>query len=405
MKYGRLPWFEPAELDDRQRAYYERLLSGPRDRSALTDAEGRLYGAFNARLLDPPVGTAIQELGAALRFGGELSARAREIVILSVAAAERCEYEWAAHARVARRAGLTEDELEGLRDGAGMPSFSPQEQAVLAAARALIDGRDLSDQQFAAAETQIGLAPLFDIISLVGHYQHTAMALRVWRTPPRDGDQPVFGPRPDTAEPAAPTAEPVADTAASIADTAKRLADPAEPSAPPPAGTAGPRPLPAALAALLAGRPAADSTEQAFPLLTVDAAGFPHVALLSRAEVEVSPAGDALLAAIASERTRANLLRERRCTVIAVGGQTAHYAKFTVSATLSAPPLLGCELRLADYKADSLGIDLSPAEYTATSGLAQLEHWDRSQALLDRLAAGSAAHGAADGAADDRHDR
>jgi AhpD family alkylhydroperoxidase len=360
MKYGRLPWFEPAELDDRQRAYYERLLSGPRDRSALTDAEGRLYGAFNARLLDPPVGTAIQELGAALRFGGELSARAREIVILSVAAAERCEYEWAAHARVARRAGLTEDELAGLRDGASVPSFSPQEQTVLAAARALIAGRDLSDQQFAAAETQIGLAPLFDIISLVGHYQHTAMALRVWRTPPRDGDEPVFGP--------------------------------------PPAGAAGPRPLPAALAALLAGRPAPDSTEQAFPLLTVDAAGFPHVALLSRAEIEVSPAGDGLLAAIASERTRANLLRDRRCTVIAVGGQTAHYAKFTVCATLSAPPLLGCELRLADYKADSLGIDLSPVEYAATSGLAQLEHWDRSQALLGRLAAGSAVYGADDSA-------
>jgi AhpD family alkylhydroperoxidase len=397
MKYGRLPWFEPAELDDRQRAYYERLLSGPRDRSALTDAEGRLYGAFNARLLDPPVGTAIQELGAALRFGGELSARAREIVILSVAAAERCDYEWAAHARVARRTGLTEDELVGLRDGAGVPSFSPQEQAVLAAARALIAGRDLSDQQFAAAETQIGLAPLFDVISLVGHYQHTAMALRVWRTPPRDGDQPVFGPGAGTAEPVADPAGPVADTAEPVADTAEPAADTAEPAPPPPAGSAGsagPRPLPAALAALLAGRPAQDSTEQAFPLLTVDADGFPHVALLSRAEIEVSQTGTALLAAIASERTRANLLRYRRCTLIAVGGQTAHYAKFTVSATLSAAPLLGCELRLADYKADSLGIDLSPIEYAATSGLAQLEHWDRSRALLRRLAAGDADDGA-----------
>src|ERR1700761_4402486 len=112
MKYGRLPWFEPAELDERQRAYYERLLSGPRDRSPRTAPEGRLYGAFTARLLDPPVGTAIQELGAALRFGGELSGRAREIVILTVAASERCDYEFAAHARAARRTGMTEDEID-----------------------------------------------------------------------------------------------------------------------------------------------------------------------------------------------------------------------------------------------------------------------------------------------------
>jgi hypothetical protein len=154
---------------------------------------------------------------------------------------------------------------------------------------------------------------------------------------------------------------------------------------------AGPGPLPAPLAALLAGRPAPGGTEQAFPLLTVDETGFPHVALLSRAEIEVSASGAALFVAIASGRTRANLLRGRRCTLIAVGGQSAHYAKLVVSATLSAPPLLGCELRLAEYKADSLGIDLSPVEYAATGDLAQLEHWDQSLALLRRLAAGSAA--------------
>ncbi|HEY1819055.1 MAG TPA: carboxymuconolactone decarboxylase family protein [Trebonia sp.] len=364
MRYGRLPWFEPADLDDHQRAYYERLLAGPRDRASLTDADGRLYGAFNARLLDPPVGTAIQELGAALRFGGELSARDREIVILEVAASERCEYEWAAHAKVARRAGLTEDELEGLRSGADVPSLSPHEQSVRRTARALIIGRDLSDEQFTAAEEQIGLVSLFDIISLVGHYQHTAMALRVWRTPPRDETQAAFGP-------AGPAGQ-------------AEIAGPKQPASP--EAQVGPVPLPGAFAALLAGRPALDAIEQGFPFLTVDPGGFPHVALLSRAEVEVSPAGDAVFAVIASERTRANLIRNRRCSLIAVADQTAHYAKFRVTATVDQPPLLGCQLQLVEYKADSLGIPLSPIEFSATGDIAQLEHWGRSLALLRQLA-------------------
>ncbi len=60
--HGRLPWLRPDELDEEQRAYYDRLLSGPRDRDTVVDEHGRLHGAFNARLLDPAVGTAIQQL-------------------------------------------------------------------------------------------------------------------------------------------------------------------------------------------------------------------------------------------------------------------------------------------------------------------------------------------------------
>ena len=197
MKYGRLHWFLREELDDRQRDYYDQLMAGPRDSSSLADDKGRLFGAFNPRLLDPPVGTAIQELGAALRFGAQLPARSREIVILEVARSERCEYEWSAHVKAARKAGLSETEIEAVRTGAITPSLSAQEAVVRLITQALATGGDLSDEQFAVAEQTIGLVQLFDVISLVGHYQHTAMALRVWRTPPRDSSSPAFAPLAD----------------------------------------------------------------------------------------------------------------------------------------------------------------------------------------------------------------
>jgi 4-carboxymuconolactone decarboxylase len=193
MRYGRAHWFRPDELDDDQRAYYDQLLSGPRDPSSLTDELGRLYGAFNARLLDPPVGTAIQQLGAALRFGTELSDREREIVILEVARSERAEYEWAAHTKVARRVGMSEDEISALLDGSSSPSLSPSERSVRELARELIAERDLDDQTFTAAEAAIGPRKIFDVVSLIAHYQHTALAMRVWRVPLRESTARVFG--------------------------------------------------------------------------------------------------------------------------------------------------------------------------------------------------------------------
>jgi len=181
-RHGRLRWYLPEELDDEQREYYRRLTSGPRGKR-VTDDRGRLRGAFNARLLDPEIGTAIQELAAALRFGGKLTDRTREIVVLEVARSERCSFAWLGHAALARSAGLTNEELDAIRRGVIAPTLPDGEQTARRVARHLIEHRDLSDDVFELAEQTIGLPWIFDIVTLVGHYQSTATALRVWRVP------------------------------------------------------------------------------------------------------------------------------------------------------------------------------------------------------------------------------
>jgi 4-carboxymuconolactone decarboxylase len=190
--HGRLPWLRPEDLDAEQREYYDRLLASPRRRADYADEQGRLRGAFNARLLDPAVGTAIQQVGAALRFHSKLPARLREIVILTVAQSQGCDYEWHGHLADARGAGLSAAQLEALRTGAPAPDLDPAEAAARAAATALLRRRDLTDAEYAECVAEIGPVALFDIISLVGHYLHTALALRVWRVPLKPGEEPVF---------------------------------------------------------------------------------------------------------------------------------------------------------------------------------------------------------------------
>lgn len=183
-RHGRLPWFRPGELTVEQRDYYDRLTSGPRNKTSLVDAHGRLQGAFNARLLDPPVGTAVEQLGAVLRFGTPaLTGRQREIAILEVARSERSGYEWRAHSQAGLSAGLRPEELDAILDGRDLDTFSPAEALTRQVVQALVTERDLTDPLFAAAEQNLGLTVLFDLISLVGYYQHTALALRVWRVP------------------------------------------------------------------------------------------------------------------------------------------------------------------------------------------------------------------------------
>ena len=143
--------------------------------------------------------------------------------------------------------------------------------------------------------------------------------------------------------------------------------------------------VPHELVGLLQGSPEVQAEEQAFPFVTVDENGFPHAALLSRAEVDVGPDRADVRAAIRSARTRANLTRHGRALLIAVEGSTAHYVKLRVVRSVTAGDLLACVFEVAEHKADSLGIPLTPISYRVGAGLAREEQWDATTDALRLL--------------------
>lgn len=194
--HGRLPWPTPGELDDSQRAVYDAIAGGPRAAGPqafrLTDQDGRLEGPFNAMLVSPGVGLALQELGAAVRYRTTLSDRAREIAILALAALRRSDFEWYAHERVGRRAGLTEDELSAMLAGHTPASLSPEESVLLQTTRMLATAGDLGDDDFTVAETYLGREKVAELVVLVGYYDLLGLTLRIWRTPLPAGETSPF---------------------------------------------------------------------------------------------------------------------------------------------------------------------------------------------------------------------
>jgi alkylhydroperoxidase family enzyme len=78
-----------------------------------------------------------------------LDARARELVILRAAFAQQSTYEWHQHVRIARAAGLSDAEMNAVRDWRAAKGFSEDERALLAYVDEMAKGRP-SDESFAA---------------------------------------------------------------------------------------------------------------------------------------------------------------------------------------------------------------------------------------------------------------
>jgi hypothetical protein len=208
---ARIPKLEPAALDEDQRALYDAIAGGRRAQGPqlfrLADSEGRLEGPFNAFLLQPRLGSALQALGSAVRYDTGLDDRCREIAILIVAAHWESEFEWYAHEAVGRSVGLGDAELAAVRDGRyteltaardgryteltavrdGRPAALAVREAVVARTVAALAARgDLSDAEYREAVDHLGTPGLFELLTLVGYYATLALQLRVFRVPAPD---------------------------------------------------------------------------------------------------------------------------------------------------------------------------------------------------------------------------
>jgi 4-carboxymuconolactone decarboxylase len=175
----------PDELDAGQRALYEEIAGGLRAAGPqlfeLVDENGRLNGPFGIMLHSPAVGSALQAVGAAVRYRSVLPDRMRETAILAVAAHWDSDFERYSHVPLARHVGLSEAEVAALLAGADVPFEDPAERAVVRVVRALLHACDLTDEEYGAGRAAIGEQGLVELTTLVGYYATLALQLRVFR--------------------------------------------------------------------------------------------------------------------------------------------------------------------------------------------------------------------------------
>jgi 4-carboxymuconolactone decarboxylase len=149
----------------------------------LVTADGGLIGPFNAFLHAPAVGRRLSSLGAAVRFQTSLERRLSELAILAVSARWRAEFEWYAHAPMAREHGVSEAVIEAIGQGGDPPIAAEDERVVYAAARELAETGRLGQQTYEAGLALLGEQGMVELVALCGYYTLIAYLLNAFEVP------------------------------------------------------------------------------------------------------------------------------------------------------------------------------------------------------------------------------
>ena len=140
----------------------------------------------------PPVAEGRKALLCPMRGATTLPADLRELVVLRVAVLDGAEFEWTAHAPIARRAGLTDLHLRVLRadDALAEPVWSPVQAAVLAFTDASTRHVAVPDAVFAALRAHLDDRQVVELTALVGGYAMVSRFLVALDVPPSTGEVP-----------------------------------------------------------------------------------------------------------------------------------------------------------------------------------------------------------------------
>ncbi len=186
---ARLKPLDPAALSGGRKALYDKIVGGPR---------GRVGGPLEAMVLCPAVGDPLQELGGRLRFDGILPGKLRELAILVAARFWTAQFEWHAHARIAREEGLDEAVVAAIAEGAAPALATPEENAVYAFCRELHENRAIGAATYAQAVEALGQEAVIELTVLSGYYTTVSMILNVFEVPLPEGVAPPLAPLSET---------------------------------------------------------------------------------------------------------------------------------------------------------------------------------------------------------------
>ncbi|UUU19819.1 carboxymuconolactone decarboxylase family protein [Streptomyces sp. DSM 40750] len=147
------------------------------------EAGGDIYAIWTTLAAHPDALRRFLVFGNHVLGRNTLSVRTRELVILRVAWLTQAEYEWLQHVRIARRAGVSDDEIRAL--GTPEPAgFDDTEQVLLLATDQLVGVADLDDGTWKRLRDRLGTEQLIDLVYTVGQYQTVAMAINAFRIRP-----------------------------------------------------------------------------------------------------------------------------------------------------------------------------------------------------------------------------
>jgi alkylhydroperoxidase family enzyme len=163
----RIPPLPPADREPRT----EELLAG------LRRPDGTDLNIFATLAHHPKLLKRWSAFGGVLLYGGRLSPRDRELLILRTAFLCRAHYEWGQHVAIALAAGVTQEEIDRVGKGPRGDGWSDEDRALVQAADELHTDSRITDDTWAALAGRFDEQQLIEVCMVVGQYHLVAFTL------------------------------------------------------------------------------------------------------------------------------------------------------------------------------------------------------------------------------------
>lgn len=175
------PKLSKGDLNADQTELWNDLTIGPRGFYTGGPETKALPELYNAWLQFPEFGKLMLRLADAIRAQPELSAKRREILVLTTSVQLGCRIEYDFHSVFARHQGLSDAVIAAIGEGNDPPFDDAGDRAVYDANIELVKTGTLTDAARDAVAAAIGLPGLMQLIAAVGLYTVVAYSSNVAR--------------------------------------------------------------------------------------------------------------------------------------------------------------------------------------------------------------------------------
>jgi len=155
----------------------EDLEEGAREFLQQVARDGQVLNIYRTLAAHPKLLKRWAVFGTHVLYKNTLPQRERELLILRTGWICRSEYEWGQHVVIARGCGVTDEEIERVKDGPDANGWSETDASLLRAADELHNDAFITDGTWQALSNQFNRQQLIDLVFTVGQYHTVSMAL------------------------------------------------------------------------------------------------------------------------------------------------------------------------------------------------------------------------------------
>lgn len=158
----------------------------------IAGSRGRVLNVFRSLGHAPEGLRRLAALGEYARFQTRVSDRLRELVILTTARANGCQYEWTQHAPLALRSGVAQEEIDAINAGEVPGGLSAVDEAAVRYVQELGRDRRVSEATFAALRAHLDEREITDITLVTAYYTALGMALNAFEVDLQPDQEPLL---------------------------------------------------------------------------------------------------------------------------------------------------------------------------------------------------------------------